>query len=149
MARSTRATRATGSDGASRVVASVVNAEKTAIDAVRNFVDSVNRAFPDVVEDGGTRQHIIDSAFKMTEQLVGASNDLAQRVVDGGHAAATRVPARKAAAKKAAARRAAPRKAAAKKATARKASAKKAAARKTTARKSPPKKAAAKRASTR
>ena len=134
MARSTRATRATGSDGASRVVASVVNAEKTAIDAVRNFVDSVNRAFPDVVEDGVTRQHIIDSAFKMTEQLVGASNDLAQRVVDVGHAAATRVPARKAAAKKA---------------TARKASAKKAAARKTTARKSPTKKAAAKRASTR
>ena len=29
----------------------------------------------------GPRRKIIDSAFKMTEQLVGASNQLAQRVV--------------------------------------------------------------------
>jgi hypothetical protein len=33
------------------------------------------------VSEDGPRRKIIDSAFKMTEQLVGASNQLARRVV--------------------------------------------------------------------
>jgi hypothetical protein len=48
---------------------------------VRKFVDTVDGAFPDLDEDG-PRRKIIDSAFKMVEQLVGASNELAQNIVD-------------------------------------------------------------------
>ena len=123
-------------EGADRVITSVARAEKTAIDAVRDFVETVNRAFPDVADDGVPRQQIIDSAFKMTEQLVGASNELAHRVVKAGHVAAKRVPGRKSAARKtaprkSAARKTAPRKAAAKKTAAPKAAAKKTAARET------------------
>lgn len=43
--------------------------------------DTVNGVFPDVSADNGPRQKIIDSAFKMTEQLVGTSTQLAQRLV--------------------------------------------------------------------
>ena len=51
-----------------------------ALEAVGKFVDTVDGAFPDVGE-GGTRRKILDAAFEMTEQLVGASNRLAQRIV--------------------------------------------------------------------
>jgi hypothetical protein len=34
-----------------------------------------------VSRDGGPRRKIIDSAFKMTEELVGTSNKLAQKIV--------------------------------------------------------------------
>ena len=69
---------------AGQVIDSFASAEKAAIEAVRNFVETVNRTLPDVGEDGGTRQQIIDSAFKMTEQLVGASNELAAEGREGG-----------------------------------------------------------------
>jgi len=127
-------TRRDQDEGADRVIASVARAEKTAIDAVRDFVETVNRAFPDVGDDGGPRQQIIDSAFKMTEQLVGASNELAHRVVKAGHVAAKRVPGRKSAARKTAPRKAAAKKTAAPKAAAKKTAAPKAAAKKTAAR---------------
>lgn len=124
----------TGRDeGADRVITSVARAEATAIKAVRDFVETVNRAFPDVGEDGGTRQQIIDSAFKMTERLVGASNELAHGVVKAGHSTAKRVPGHKSVERKAAAR---------KKRTASKAGAKKAVAPKATAKKTAARKAA-------
>ena len=75
-------------EGADRVIASVARAEETAIKAVRDFVETVNRTFADGDKDSSHRQQIIDSAFKMTEQLVGASNELAHRVVEAGHGAA-------------------------------------------------------------
>ncbi|MGO8861960.1 MAG: hypothetical protein ACLQRH_14510 [Acidimicrobiales bacterium] len=71
----------TREDGAGRIIESLQDTEKSALEAVRKFLDTVNGVFPHVGEDGGPRQKIIDSAFKMTEQLVGASNDLAQRIV--------------------------------------------------------------------
>ena len=67
-------------DGAIRLIDSVEDAEHSALEAVRKFLDTVDGVFPDVSEDG-PRRKIIDSAFKMTEQLVGASNQLARRVV--------------------------------------------------------------------
>ena len=67
-------------DGAIRVIESVEDAEKSALEAVRKFLDTVDGVFPDVSVDG-PRRTIIDSAFKMTEQLVAASNQLAQRIV--------------------------------------------------------------------
>ena len=67
-------------DGAVHVIESIQDAEQSALEAVRRFLDTVDGVFPEVNEDG-PRRKIIDSAFKMTEQLVGASNQLAQRVV--------------------------------------------------------------------
>ena len=124
-------TRSDRKEGADRVIASVARAEETAIKAVREFVETVNRTFADGGKDSGRRQQIIDSAFKMTEQLVGASNELAHRVVKAGHGAALRVPGHKSAARKGAARK----KTAAVKGGAKKSPAPKAAAKKTAARK--------------
>ncbi|MGA2305038.1 MAG: hypothetical protein ABSH29_12665 [Acidimicrobiales bacterium] len=106
----------TGSGSADRIIESFRDAGNTALESMRKFLDTVNAAFPDVGADHGPRQRIIDSAFKMTEQLVGASTQLAKK-------AAKRAPAKKAAkrapAKKAAKR--APAKKAAKQAPAKKA----------------------------
>ena len=125
--------RSSDSEGADRVIESVARAEKTAIKAVRDFVETVNRTFADGDKDSSRRQQIIDSAFKMTEQLVGASNELAHRVVTVGHGAAKRVPGHKSAAPKAAVRkRTAATKGGAKKYPAQKAAAKKTATRKAT-----------------
>jgi hypothetical protein len=51
------------------------------LEAVRNFLDAVDGVFPDASADNGPRRRIVDSAFKMTGQLVGAANELAQRIV--------------------------------------------------------------------
>ena len=70
----------TRDDGALRIIDSVQEAENSALEAVRKFLDTVDGVFPDVNVEG-PRRKIIDAAFKMTEQLVGASNELARRVV--------------------------------------------------------------------
>ena len=69
-----------GSGSSDRIIESVHDAGNKALEAVRKFLDSVNAAFPDVSADG-PRQKIIDSAFKMTEELVGTSTQLAQEIV--------------------------------------------------------------------
>ena len=66
---------------ADRFIESFHDAGNTALESVRKFLDTVNGVFPDVSADNGPRQKIIDSAFKMTEQLVGASTQLAQKIV--------------------------------------------------------------------
>jgi hypothetical protein len=68
-------------DAASRLIQTIDETEHSTLEAVRKFVDTVDGAFPDLDEDG-PRRKIIDSAFKMVEQLVGASNELAQNIVD-------------------------------------------------------------------
>jgi len=117
-----------GEDSAERIIESLAGAEKAALEAVRKFLETVNGAFPHTGTDGGPRQKIIDSAFRMTEELVGTSNEFAQRLVKLGGDTAKRAPVRKAGAKKAAARKAPAKKAAARKAPAKRAPAKKAAA---------------------
>ncbi len=79
----------TGSSSADRIIESFRDAGHRS-ESVRKFLDSVNGAFPDVGADHGPRQRIIDSAFKMTEQLVSTSTQLAKK-------AAKRAPAKKAA----------------------------------------------------
>jgi hypothetical protein len=71
----------TGSGTADRVIESFSEAGDTALEAVRKFLDTVNGVFPDVSADGAPRKKIIDSAFKMTEQLVATSTQLAERIV--------------------------------------------------------------------
>jgi len=89
----------TGSSSADRIIESFRDAGNTALESVRKFLDTVNGAFPDVGADHGPRQRIIDSAFKMTEQLVSASTQLAKKAAKGAPAkkAAKRAPAKKAA----------------------------------------------------
>ena len=67
-------------DNASRVIESIQDLEQSTLEAVRKFVDTVDGQFPDLREDG-PRRKIIDSAFKMVEQMVNASNKMAQNVV--------------------------------------------------------------------
>jgi len=69
-------------DGTTRLVDSIEHAEEASLEAVRNFLDSVDSAFPHLGGDEGPRRKIIDSAFKMTEQLVGAANQLARNILD-------------------------------------------------------------------
>ncbi len=71
----------TGSASADRIIESFHGAGNTALESVRKFLDTVNGVFPDVGKDTGPRQQIIDSAFKMTEELVGTSTQLAQKIV--------------------------------------------------------------------
>jgi len=67
-------------DSTNRILGSVRDAEELALESVRQFVDTVNGILPDVRDDA-PRRKIIDSAVKMTEQLVGASTDLAQKIM--------------------------------------------------------------------
>jgi len=119
-------------ESASRVIESLRDAEDSALEAMRKFLDTVDGIFP-ALSDDGPRRKIIDSAFKMTEQLVGTSSELAQRLVKATSDALGQP--KKAPARKSAARKAPARKTAAKKAPARKTAAKKAPARKTAAKK--------------
>jgi hypothetical protein len=71
----------TKDDGNTRIVDSIERAEQVSLEAVRNFLDNVDSVFPHLGGDEGPRRKIIDSAFKMTEQLVGAANQLARNVL--------------------------------------------------------------------
>ncbi len=65
-----------------RLVDSIERVERDSLEAVRRFLDSVDSVFPRSVADNGPRRKIIDSAFKMTEDLVGAANGLARNILD-------------------------------------------------------------------
>jgi len=65
---------------AERIIESGREAEEFALEAVRKFLDTVNGIFPDVSEDG-PRRKIIDSAFKMTEELAGSWTQAAEKIV--------------------------------------------------------------------
>lgn len=67
-------------DGATRFIDNIQEMEQSALESVRAFVDTVDGVFPAAGEDGARRK-VIDGAFTMVEQLVGASNRLAQNVV--------------------------------------------------------------------
>jgi len=130
-------------DSASRVIDSLRDAEESALEAARKFLDTVDSIFPALSEDG-PRRKIIDSAFKMTEQLVGTSNQLAQRIVKATSEALAQP--KMASARRAAGARTLPRKTAAQTVAAPKTPARTAPARQTAARKPPARKTAVKQA---
>jgi len=68
-------------EGTSSLIHSIEDAGHASLEAVRKFVDTVDSAFPDLSEDG-PRRKIIDSAFAMTEQLVGTGTRLAKNILD-------------------------------------------------------------------
>lgn len=67
-------------DLAQRMIESLQENEQSALDAVRDFVETVDGAFPSLGENG-PRRRIIDAAFKMTQQLVDTSNKVALNIV--------------------------------------------------------------------
>ncbi len=73
-------TKAKESSG-TRLIDTIEDAERASLEAVRKFVDTVDGVFP-ALGDDAPRRKIIDAAFRMTENLVGASNRLAQNVLD-------------------------------------------------------------------
>lgn len=68
-------------DSVERLIGTLRDNEMSALEAVREFVDTVDGAFPSLGEDGGPRRRIIDAAFRMTEQLVDTSNQVALNIV--------------------------------------------------------------------
>ena len=68
--------------GTTRLIDTIEHAEHASLEAVRSFLDTVNGAFPHLGGDDGPRRKIIDSAFKMTEQLVSTSTGLAKNILD-------------------------------------------------------------------
>ena len=73
-------TKTESGDVVGRIMESGREAEEFALEAVRKFLDTIDGIFPDASEDG-PRRKIIDSAFKMTEQLVGAWTKAAETMV--------------------------------------------------------------------
>ena len=71
----------TKESGATRLIDTIEHAEHVSLEAVRNFLDTVDGVFPRLGGDDGPRRKIIDSAFKMTEQLVAASTRMAQNIL--------------------------------------------------------------------
>ena len=115
------------------LIKTVDDNERAALDAIRRFVASVDKALPRSDKKSGPRRQVevVEAALKMIEQLLGVSNDVAQRLTESVREALPEIErnakavARKAAAKKAPAKKAPAKKAAAKKAPAKKAAAKK------------------------
>ena len=132
--------------GTTRLVDSIEEAEHTSLEAVRRFVDTVDSVFPHLGGDDGPRRKIIDSAFRMTEQLVQNFLDVTRKALtESGRKAASKAPGRQTTAKRTPARKVAARKTAAKKSTAKRAPARKTTAKRALARKAPARKAAARR----
>lgn len=70
-------------DDSPRLIDAIERAETTSLEAVRKFLDTVNDSFPDLGEgEDGPRRRIIDAAFTMTENLIAASNRVAQNILD-------------------------------------------------------------------
>ena len=68
--------------GSRRLIDTIERAERASLEAVRNFLDTVDGEFPHRGDADGPRRKIIDSAFKMTEQLVSASTGFAKNVLE-------------------------------------------------------------------
>lgn len=67
-------------EGIKALIEGAGESEKAALEAVQRFVQTVNDTIPDFGEEG-PRHQIIDAAFRMTQQVVEASNQLAINVV--------------------------------------------------------------------
>jgi len=66
------------------VAQSIEDGQRAAIEAVRKFVDTVDRALPALPHGEGPskRQEIVDSALEMADRLVRTQYDFLRKVVD-------------------------------------------------------------------
>lgn len=67
-------------EGIQKLIEGAGESEKSALEAMQRFVQTVNDAIPDVGEDG-PRHQIIDAAFNMTQEVIEASNRLVINLV--------------------------------------------------------------------
>ena len=67
-------------DIALHVIEALEGLEQASLEAIRQFIDTVDGMLPDVHDDG-RRRKILDSAIEMVEQLVGTSSQIARNVV--------------------------------------------------------------------
>jgi hypothetical protein len=65
------------------VLKSVESGQRAAIDAVRKFVDSVDRALPPGGKEPSRRQDVVDAAMEMADKLVHTQYDFLRKVVKG------------------------------------------------------------------
>ena len=61
---------------------SVEDGQRAAIEAVRKFVDSVDRVLPQRGAGPSRRQEIVDSALEMADKLVNTQYEFIRKVVD-------------------------------------------------------------------
>ena len=59
---------------------SLEEGQRTAVEAMRKFMDTVDSALPLRVESARNRQEVVDSALEMAERLVQAQYDFLRRV---------------------------------------------------------------------
>jgi hypothetical protein len=64
-----------------QVLEQVKGSQKSAIEAVRKFMESVDEALPPHGENPSRRQEVIDSALEMSERLVQTQYDFLTNVV--------------------------------------------------------------------
>jgi hypothetical protein len=64
-----------------RVLEEVETGQQSAIEAVRQFMESVDKALPPHGENASRRQEVIDSALEMSERLVRTQYDFLRSVV--------------------------------------------------------------------
>lgn len=66
------------------VLKSLEAAQRTAIEAVQEFVDTVDEKLPSIGHDHPSkRQAIIDAALEMSDRLVRTQYDFIRKIVDG------------------------------------------------------------------
>lgn len=83
------AARGAGGDGvvektaelSERVLKEVRSGQESAIEAVRHFMESVDKALPPHGENPSRRQEVIDSALEMSEKLVETQYNFLRNVV--------------------------------------------------------------------
>lgn len=88
-----------------KVLEAVKNSQQAAIDAVRTFVDTVDKSLPLHGEGPSRRQEVIDSGLSMAARLVQTQYDFLSNIVAGAGEALGASPTKKSAAKKSAAKK--------------------------------------------
>ncbi len=68
-------------DLSDEVLQSLESAQRAAIEAVRKFVDTVDRTLPPRGETKSRRQEVVDSAMEMADRLVHVQYDFLRKVV--------------------------------------------------------------------
>jgi hypothetical protein len=66
---------------ADEVLQSVEHGQRTAIEAVRKFVDTVDKTLPPHGDDAPKRQAVVDSALEMADKLVERQYEFIRSVI--------------------------------------------------------------------
>lgn len=64
------------------VLQSVEKGQRDVIDAVRKFIDTVDKALPTHGEEPSRRQEVVDSAMEMADRLIHTQYEFIRNVVD-------------------------------------------------------------------